>query len=959
MKDRFITLLPGIFLVGLSGCIEMGGGVRNLHIWAVPDWVTVSRDAVAESENAVFSEAAWRIRLQAAVNETVACQIILKNISTQSVTIWGIRVSDLTLDKHTIPADQNTLYLQQWITVQDYPSWYLRLTPYLREKRDYPDPLIPLTAPRGALPINLAPNQYAAVWLDLHVPPGTEAGIYTGQLRISDQSGTGREMQIQIEVFPFALPQSPTLMVITGLNAQTLWRHHLTIDGQPYSPQHLAFNDPSYESATAVLDETARLLHEHRCIPVPWDIQPQREFDSAGVLRLDWTDYDRLLAGFLDGTAFDDRMPVSAWPLPITENSPNPDTYGGWHSVSYRRLLIDYLRQCAAHFREQGWMDRHFVWLPVPGSARQERYKRFEWLGKLVAEADTRMRLVSDLTPYSLVPYGKREDNYLDIASWVSIWSPPASLLDPREMARQLATGKTAWLLPDRPPYAGSLAVIAPSTDARSLAWTAKRFGLSAVMIPKVNAWPEDGHPTNNGSENMLLWPGKAYGLAHPIPSVRLKRLLRGIQDYEYLWLMDHNGRQGIARLMETDLVPFGGTACYGDHYLDARGYGWVSDGGAWMLARQLMARELRKAIPVDAADPGIPEDIRNFAEQIEWMRFSQTVRNLQLQFEGLRMYLDEQDRATPIRIEGHVWLLNATREPVSGRLEFADLPEGWRNDGPPVQIENLQPLQGTRAVLRAKALPFQVTADGFMVLKAALLSTGTAENAGRRLAVANGRLCLVNAQPISTPLTLDGRLDDWPLAVGNTASDFMLVGAADVPKQNRFSPAQMSQRTQVFVGQDREYLHIAFNCADDRLEERQVTRNNFILYDELWPTGEDLIEVVLDPGPRAIDAGDLFHIIVKANGAVISERGIPCLAEVAPHAPWSAGITAAVDDQMQDGRWTVEIRIPLAALHRSSAVWGINFARYHARSGEYGSWSAARRYLYNPYTLGNIHLAR
>lgn len=602
-------------------------------------------------------------------------------------------------------------------------------------------------------------------------------------------------------------------------------------------------------------------------------------------------------------------------------------------------------------------MDRHFLWLPQPGSDRLERYRSYEWLGQLLSEVDPRIQLACDLPPYSLVPYGMKTDNYRDIAALVHIWGLPASLMDPRELAHQRAADKSAWLLPDRPPYAGSLSIIAPSTHARSLAWMARRFGLSAILLPQVNAWPANGHPNNSGSENALIWPGNEYGLDHPIPSIRLKRLLRGIQDCEYLWLMEHNGRQGIARLIETDMVPFGGAACYGDHYLDGRGHGWVSDGSAWMLARQIMARELRQAMPVAAADPGIPEDIRQFAEQIEWTRFSHTVRNLELQFDGVRMYLDEQDHSRPLRIEGHVWLLNATRAPVSGKLEFIDLPEGWQNDGPPVLIDNLQPLQGTRAVLRARTRPFPVNSDGFVPVRAAMLSTKASDGSNRYLTEASGRLSLINVQPITAPITVDGRLDDWPLAMGNTASDFVLLGTADVPKQNRFSPYQMSRRTTVFVGHDQDNLYIAFNCRDDRLHERTITRNNLVFYDELWPTGEDLVEVVLAPDSRAVDAGDLFHIVVKANGAVITERGVACLAEVAGNEPWPAGISAAVDDQSQGDRWTVEIKIPLTSLGRREALWGINFARYHSLHGEYGSWSAARRYLYNPVTLGNIYL--
>ena len=160
-------------------------------------------------------------------------------------------------------------------------------------------------------------------------------------------------------------------------------------------------------------------------------------------------------------------------------------------------------------------------------------------------------------------------------------------------------------------------------------------------------------------------------------------------------------------------------------------------------------------------------------------------------------------------------------------------------------------------------------------------------------------------------------------------------------------------------MANDAENLYVAFNCEDDRLAERQITRSNSIAYDGLWPSGEDLVEVVLDPSGAGVDPGDVLHILVKANGAVITDRGVTCMDRVYPSGAWPAGVTAAVDDTAASNRWTVEIKIPLLALGKRADIWGINFARFNPRLGEYSSWSGARQYVYNPGTLGSMRLAQ
>lgn len=48
----------------------------------------------------------------------------------------------------------------------------------------------------------------------------------------------------------------------------------------------------------------------------------------------------------------------------------------------------------------------------------------------------------------------------------------------------------------------------------------------------------------------MLFYPGVKFGYDGPIPSVRLKTMRRGLQDFEYLRLIEKNGKATRAELV-------------------------------------------------------------------------------------------------------------------------------------------------------------------------------------------------------------------------------------------------------------------------------------------------------------------------------------------------------------------------------------------------------------------------
>lgn len=940
---------------GGTGFGASGGG--GVELWALPSWGTVFPDTPAEPENAVFARAERAVRLEAGINECVAFQLAFR--SRARATIASVSLDALRSDEGTIGPEHLRLYREHDVAVDAYPSWFLRLTPWLRERRAYPDILVPLEAPQGGLPIRLSPGRSEAVWVDVHVPPGTPSGRYTAQIRVRLSSGTLRTLLLMLDVHPFALPTTRHLNVLAGLDTEALFRTHLTLQGQPYAPPYLSLDDPVYPQATATLDEAVRLLHEHRCTAILSDIRPRPEMDERGRSVLDFADYDRLVTGIVDGSAFGDRVPVNAWPLPVNDRQPPPVRYGGWNSRGYELFLVSYLRGCAAHFQARGWFDRHFVWIPLPVESPAERYREFLRLGRLIRQADPRLRAVCPLPPRSLAGYGQPDRAFIDVSDLAEIWAPRAHVMDPAGLADQRRLGKTTWFQPDRPPFSGSLSVVASPTDARVLAWLAFRYELEGILIGQVNRWsgpdPSREDPRRSAvlSAQSLIWPGKPYGLSAPVPSVRLKRLRRGLQDYEYLWLLARNRRPGIARLIAEDLVTFAGVDAYGEHWLDGRPGGWVRDPAAWELARRLMARELIDVVEGvdDPATFDEAQSIERFQRQIQWARLTQAVRAVRTTVEGVRVTADVAGPAPALELKIVTSTLNATREPVSGTLSLDDPPEGLTVVPPGVRIDQLPPRRLLRQTMRVRADRIAPNVEGIIPLT---IATAVAGDQPRFVP---GRLCWLSAQPISRTLTLDGRLDDWPLGAGNVAGDFLLVGARDVPKRGREDPTRPAHSTTCFVTFDEQNLYVAFDCHDAPGVRRTIPRDNLVHYDGLWPTGDDLVEIVIDPTGEAVGPEDLLHIVVKLNGAVIAEQGFPPLRSVAACRAWPGRVRAAVDDRTHPDRWSVEIAIPLDALAPRRRLFGFNVARYNPWTGEYACWSGAPRHLYSPTTLGNMIL--
>ena len=600
----------------IAGCLP-SRPLGQLTVWAVGDLECVSPDEAVRKESECYDHQHNRIVLRAARNEVVACQLVLRTdaVPLDRVTVG---IGPLTGRKGKVPQAAVRAFRPITVRAGRVASWSLIRPEAPRVDRPVPDVLVPLDAPSGGQPFQLPANTALPIWIDVDIGEAVEPDVYTGEIDIDAGGSVVERVGLHVEVLGFALPAPPQPVLLVGVHMPTLFRHHLERDGKPHVPSGVVSGDPVAPEAAAVIDQTVQLLRAHRCRSYLTGVYPSIRFDEANRMQIAWEDYDRTVAACMGREVSAGPGRSVAWPIPVDESFPPPAAYGGVDSPAYGAALREYLRQCAAHFSEKGWLDGHFVSTRTVPALLPEPPESVKTFGSLVRRADARLRLLTTAIPQSMKPYGWTEHAFdSSLPSVVSIWAPPAQFYDPVTMDQQRALGRATWMTVGDPPFSPSLEVGAPAVDPAALAWQIFRYHIDGVVVPSANDWPDDplGAPVPSGAR-WLIYPGKAFGVQGPVPSIRLKQLRRGLQDLEYLFLLKRHDQGPLAETMARVLFRYGGSAAYEDHFADGCQWPWVEQAALWDLARRLMADRLAQVAagaPSDSFEP--------FAQTVAWRR--------------------------------------------------------------------------------------------------------------------------------------------------------------------------------------------------------------------------------------------------------------------------------------------------------------------------------------------------
>ncbi len=938
------VLLLVLLFTPLSGCVTTRPGA--LRVWVVDGQQEIGRQAAADLENEVFSAAGGFVRLVTAINDVQSIQIALRAEQAPAGAVQ-LRLSDLRgTDGALLAGEVYRPFRVVDTRVEDFPAWYPTHTGNWLEPRAVPDVLVPWESARGG-PVTPRGSSAEIIWLYISVPPTAAPGEYRGTLELvagpyagGDQAAPLFRCELRLTVLPVAIPGEPGLTAIARVDPRELLRAHFNWPIESAAETRILPGEASHQGAVRLIRNTFGLLHEHRLTPVLWGSFPKYHVSGGRDLRIEWEPYDQLVEGWISGDNYADRVGAPVWPLPVSDEYPSAAREGGFASESYARLLADYLRACGEHFAERGWSQQALLRAELPTRLTATAVDRVRKTAAAMKMADLDCPLMAHLPARSLRGFGWADAPSVELSE-VSIMCPPAGWLEPAAIRSMQATQRRIWFVPDAPPYSGTLSLAGGATDARVLGWQAARYGLDGIWLETV-APPTGDSPDRARFGDPLIRAGREHGLTDaPVPTVRLKRLRRGLLDAELVALLRRSGQPLLADRSCAALTPRAFLdACAGD-LLTCQDSGWSRDPGMFALGRRLVLQELANhAAPTSI---GGAAQIENLAS---WARLLAD-RKPYLEVVGARL----AESPSGLRAEIEVALSNSTDSGISGSLTLADPPIGWSRPEP-------IPLSAAAGGLGSARMEIELASLSYDADGAAMFAVEWRPAGGDALRAA-GRLAVTAVQRLAGEIRADGKLDDWPTGPGSSAGGFVLVNQGcgfDAARPARIA----APPTRVTFARDEGTLYIAVRAELAPGSKPHCEATNSVRIQGAQPWGEDVIELLCaKPGVLRGSGEDLFVLRIKPNGVTVGRRG--CLVDppIYRSTAWSPGADVAA--RVEADAWVVEAAIPLAALavEGQTRVLGLNVLRLEARSGQYSSWSGVRgSHGYRPELLGNLLLS-
>ncbi len=565
----------------LDDAVKMGADGRLLGLVPLPGY--------AEANPAWDGKA---VALRGARGEAVAFQVMVQ-AGRAPLAGADVRVSDLRREGGgEILAGRAALFRE----------WYLPVTLPSTSPGgsagpgEYPDALVPAATPRFGLPVDVPAGRTQGVWVDLSIPAEAPPGRYRGTVQVLAAGGTLARFDLRLEVYGFALPRERHLRWRVGYSG---WEEQPRRDGLPEgSPAWLAQEEALYRLA----------WEEHRIAPTThYHPLPLAVRGAGAALTVDWTDFDRRFGRYLDGSAFADGVPLNVFSLPI-------NLHCGWPGRRYAAdaarvdaaLLAAAAREAGRHWDEKGWrIEEAFAYV-----ADEPGPDQFPGVKKALAalrQGDPRIR-----TSVAFYKEFARDAPGLvaAFAGLVTQWDIAGDHLDLPALRGRQQAGDAVGFYQGGEPFQGGEALDDDGLALTTWPWIAWRYRLDHLFLYNMTEWsyfrldrasvPWAGgkreiweNPLNQSwqtnGQGVLIYPGSYVGLRGVVPSIRLKQVRRGMQDYEYLWLAAQRAGRPAADAVAQRLVPRALHEAGPLGELGARGP-WERDPRAWDAARRELA---------------------------------------------------------------------------------------------------------------------------------------------------------------------------------------------------------------------------------------------------------------------------------------------------------------------------------------------------------------------------------
>ena len=537
-------------LAGTPGTPEAGGylhKITGMNAQGMTVWAAPPVEKILKTHQPPVHAAA--LRIHGAGNEFEPFQLVVRSESTQNL---AVNISDFVSGNETIPSANVTLHRVDYVTLTQLSDHFGRLG-------DWPDPLYPVSMGESIL---FTANTNQPLWFTAQIPRGAAPGVYTATVSIGDAV-----VPVELEVWDFDLPSKIHLAGEWGFNwGSVVESYKGTISGTPQAC-YWTLVDALYED-----------FADHRLTPkgVGWpaglNYPGGVEYDCAGTLDPDaWGEWDfhTLAPKYLSGNELENgsgfpsfliKGPSSNWPPDSRPASfcgetrgDDPPGNGSYNTkwFQYWTAVSDYLGS-TEDYADKGYY--HIVNEPQTGleAGAGNDYDIVAYLSQETKQAapDVRIMVSEQVEPdiYNNPTYPNAK---------IDIWMPTISNYQvQRAHDRQHNHGEDVWwyfLYGDRPPVPNPTVMDRAGLEARIIPWLAWLERIDGLAYYSTTDWSTSPwtDPWSGGGANgdgFMLYPPKDATIAFDAclnasnrlaPSIRWELLREGMEDYEYLWLLN------------------------------------------------------------------------------------------------------------------------------------------------------------------------------------------------------------------------------------------------------------------------------------------------------------------------------------------------------------------------------------------------------------------------------------
>ena len=390
---------------------------------------------------------------------------------------------------------------------------------------------------------NIPDQKNQALWIDVFIPEDRKSappGGYTGNIDVTSKGAAKETLHVSLQVWAFALPQENHL-------PGDIWNGSMA--NMPPAEELLYY----------------QLAQQHRFLPLVYAYRPKLSVQGSKV-QLDWAEYDRRVARYLDGSASTAKhgywgpgygVPVHhmmlpfdiekhgntqrAWPMALPKEGRTPEYETVWKQVA---------SQVRAHLDSQpAWRKvQKIAFLDgLDESYDETSYEKMIYYGNLLHGA-----LGRGWFKYR-VDGGCSRAAMAKLRSQVDLWVCHSVAFDLPVVNEYRQKGVETWfygpMIYEQRKNSGCGSNTFLDLDLsvnRAIGWIGWKYRSGWVEWEfdwnAYASWYEaenfkEPERIYNGS-GQLIYRGAVMGYRGPIPSIRLKAQRRGLQDYEYFWLL-------------------------------------------------------------------------------------------------------------------------------------------------------------------------------------------------------------------------------------------------------------------------------------------------------------------------------------------------------------------------------------------------------------------------------------